>query len=295
MKHKGRVMSQSLKQHTIKNPISIEGVGLHSGKPVKLTLRPAEANTGIIFRRANFDGVKEVKLAFDAIVETPLCTKLVSKELTVQTIEHLLSALAGLEIDNIYVDLNSDEIPIMDGSSAPFVFIIEAAGIVEQEASRKFIKVNKTIRIEEGDKFVELKPFDHLQIKLNIDFPHPAIKATQEVIDFNFSKVGYTTSIARARTFGMANQVEQLHKQGLALGASLDNAIGLSEDGVLNPEGLRLKDEFVKHKLIDVIGDLYTLGPILGTYQGNKPSHALNHRLLKTLMQDLDAWTLIGA
>lgn len=287
-------MSQSSKQHSIKNPIKISGVGLHSGKPVTLALHPASANTGIVFRRTDLEPKKELPLDLNKIIETPLCTKLVDGNISIQTIEHLLSALAGLEIDNIYIDIDSDEIPIMDGSAAPFVFMLEAAGILEQDALRKIIKVTKPIRIEDNERFVELKPCDHLQINISIDFGHPVIKKTKEQIEFSFSNTGFANDIARARTFGMVSQLEQLHQQGLALGGSLNNAIGLTEDAILNPEGLRLRDEFVKHKLLDAIGDLYTLGPIQGCFTAHKPSHALNHRLLKALQQDPDAWTLIN-
>jgi UDP-3-O-[3-hydroxymyristoyl] N-acetylglucosamine deacetylase len=287
-------LNQSLKQHTIKNSISIEGIGLHSGKPVTLTLHPAKNNSGIIFRRTDLQPAKELPLSLEKIVETPLCTKLVDDGVTIQTIEHLLSALAGVELDNVFVDINSDELPIMDGSSAPFVFMIEAAGIIEQEAPRKFIKIMKTLRLTEEDKFVELKPYDHFQINLSIDFDHPAIKKTKQSVEFAFSRTAYVNDIARARTFGMADQLEQLHQRGLALGGSLDNAVGLSAEGILNPEGLRLRDEFVKHKLLDVIGDLYTVGALQGCFTGHKPSHALNHRLLETLMQDPEAWALVN-
>ncbi len=287
-------MSQSLKQHTIKNPISIKGIGLHSGKSVTLTLCPAPINTGLIFRRIDLAPTKEVPLSLEKVVETPLCTKLIDGDITIQTIEHLLSALAGWEIDNIYIDLTSDELPIMDGSSAPFVFMIEAAGIREQEAARKFVKITQPIRVEEGDKFVEFKPADHFQVNVSIDFPHPAIQKTCQRMAFKFSSTAYANDVARARTFGVASQLESMHKQGLALGGSLDNAIGLSDDGILNPGGLRLRDEFIKHKILDVIGDLYTFGPIQGCYEGHKPSHALNHRLLKALEQNKDAWVWVN-
>ena len=279
------------KQHSIKNHINVTGVGIHSGKPVHLTLAPAPANTGIVFRRKDLKPAVKIKLDIAKIIETPLCTKLVDGEVTIHTIEHLLSALAGLEIDNIYIDLDANEVPIMDGSSAPFVFMLEAAGIKEQQAPRKLIKVLKIVRIEEGDKFVEFRPGERLHINLSIDFAHPEIQATCQKISFPFSKSAYAKEIARARTFGMADQIELLHQQGLALGASLENAVGLSKDGILNPEGLRVRDEFVKHKALDAIGDLYTLGAIQGCYSAHKPSHALNNRLLKTLLEDKEAWT----
>ena len=276
------------KQHTIKNSVSLSGVGLHSGKIVTISLKPALINTGIIFRRTDLSPVKEIKICHDKMSESPLCSKLVEDEVSIQTVEHLLSALAGKEIDNIVIELNGDEVPVMDGSASPFIFLFESAGIVEQDARRQILKIKKTIRIEEGDKFVELSPCNHYRLEVSIDFDHPAIH--QQKMDFDFSTSAYSKQVSRARTFGMADQLEALHQKGLALGASLDNAVGLSPKGVMNAEGLRAPDEFVRHKLLDAIGDLYVAGPIEGLYQAHKASHAMNNRLLRTLFADASAW-----
>lgn len=282
--------SPSIKQHTIKNSVGAEGIGLHSGVPVAVKIHPAPADTGIIFRRVDVEPVHEIRLQPDKIVETPLCTKLVDHKFSIQTIEHLLSALAGMEIDNIYIDLNGDEIPMMDGSAAPFVFLIETAGRCEQTSARKILKIKKPVRIAEGDKYVEFLPHDHFCLEIEIDFPHPVIQKSKQSIKFDFSPMAYSKEVSRARTFGMAAQLEELHQKGLALGASLENAVGLSTTEVMNPEGLRTTDEFVRHKLLDAIGDLYVTGPIQGLYRAFKPSHSLNNRLLRTLFADETAW-----
>jgi UDP-3-O-[3-hydroxymyristoyl] N-acetylglucosamine deacetylase len=276
------------RQHTIKNSVSLSGVGLHSGKIATISLMPAKVNAGIVFRRTDLSPPKEIRICHDKMSESPLCSKLVEDGVSVQTVEHLLSALAGKEIDNIVVELNSDEVPVMDGSASPFVFLFEAAGIVEQSAHRSMLKIKKTIRIEEGDKFVELSPCSHYRLEVSIDFEHPSIH--QQKIDFHFSSSAYTKKVSRARTFGMADQLDVMHKQGLALGASLNNAVGLSKEGVMNVEGLRAPDEFVLHKLLDAIGDLYVAGPIQGHYQAHKASHAMNNRLLRALLADSSAW-----
>lgn len=280
----------SSKQHTIKNTVGAEGVGLHSGRAVSVTLRPAPVDTGIVFRRVDVSPVHEIKLSADQIIETPMCTKLVDGDVSIQTIEHLLSALAGMEIDNIYIDLNNDEVPVMDGSSAPFIFLIESAGVCEQNSARKILKIKKPVRIMDGDKYVEFLPYDHFRLEIDIDFPHPVIKSSKQSVAFDFSTMAYSKEVSRARTFGMAKDLEALHKNGLALGASLENAVGLSETAVMNPEGLRAQDEFVRHKLLDAIGDLYVTGPIQGLYRGFKPSHTLNNRLLRALFEDQSAW-----
>ncbi len=275
-------------QHTIKNSVSLSGVGLHSGKQVTISLHPAPVDSGVLFRRTDLNPVKEIKICHDKMSESPLCSKLVEDGVSIQTVEHLLSALAGKEIDNIIVELDAGEVPVMDGSASPFVFLFEAAGIVEQTVRRKVVKIKKTIRIEEGDKFVELSPCDHYRLEVSIDFDHPAI--THQKMDFDFSTSAYSKQVSRARTFGMADQLDGLHQQGLALGASLENAVGLTREGVMNAEGLRAPDEFVRHKVLDAIGDLYVAGAIEGRYQAHKPSHALNNRLLRTLFADSSAW-----
>ena len=278
------------RQHTIKNRVSAEGVGLHSGQAVVVSLNPAPVDTGIVFRKHTQGKIHEIKLQADKIQETPLCTKLVDGECSIQTIEHLLSALAGMEIDNIYVDLEGDELPMMDGSASPFIFLIESAGIIEQSAARKVLKIKKPIRVEDGDKFVEFLPWEHFRLEIGIDFPHPAIQGSTQSVHFDFSPMAYSKEVSRARTFGLAADLETLHKNGLALGASLNNAVGLSDSEVMNPEGLRVNDEFVRHKLLDAIGDLYVRGPIQGLYRSFKPSHKLNNRLLLALEADQSAW-----
>lgn len=283
-------MSIAQKQHTIKHAVGIEGMGLHSGKLVALMIRPAPVDTGIIFRWIAPKPAREIKLAPEKILETPLCTKLVDGDFSIQTIEHLLSALAGMEIDNLYIDLNNDEVPIMDGSSSPFIFLIEAAGLAEQEKARNVIKIKKPVRVMEGDKFVELLPCNHFRLEIEINFPHVVIQQSSQLIQFDFTSSSYAKQISRARTFGMTAQLETLHKNGLALGASLENAVGLSETAVINPDGLRLADEFVRHKLLDAIGDLYVAGSIQGLYRAFKPSHTLNNRLLRALFADSSAW-----
>jgi UDP-3-O-[3-hydroxymyristoyl] N-acetylglucosamine deacetylase len=282
-------------QHTIKNSISVVGKGLHSGKDVKLTFCPAPENTGIVFKRVDLSPVVSIKVSPEKIQETMLCTMLVEGEVKVATIEHVLSALAALEIDNIYLELNAEEVPILDGSASPYVFLLQSAGVMAQTAARKYLVVKKPIRVEQDDKFVELLPHPGFHLNVSIEFDHPAIANTPKSIDFELSTNAYTKEIARARTFGFATQLEQLHKQGLALGASLENAVGLDDKGVINREGLRFPDEFVKHKLLDAIGDLYSVGAIKGSYKAHKPSHALNNRLLRKLLIEQDAWEFVQA
>ncbi|MDF2529645.1 MAG: lpxC [Gammaproteobacteria bacterium] len=280
-------------QQTIKNSISVVGKGLHSGKEVKLTLSPAPENTGVVFKRTDLKPQISIHVSPDKIQETMLCTMLVEGGIKIATIEHVLSALSAMEIDNIYLELNAEEVPILDGSASPYVFLLQSAGITTQNAPRKYLRIKKTVRVEQDDKFVELSPHNGFHLKVSIDFNHPVISNTPKEIDFEFSKIGYTKEVARARTFGFATQLEQLHAQGLALGATLENAVGLDEKGIINEEGLRFPDEFVKHKLLDAIGDLYSVGPIKGCYTGHKPSHALNNRLLRKLLSDKESFELV--
>jgi UDP-3-O-[3-hydroxymyristoyl] N-acetylglucosamine deacetylase len=284
-------VAAAYRQHSLKNAVSLSGIGLHSGRMITVCLRPAPVNTGIVFRRIDLTPVKNIKICHDKIAETSLCSRVEDEGVQIQTIEHLLSALAGKEIDNVFVEVDQDEIPVLDGSAAPFLFLISAAGIVEQDAVRQVVKIKKAIRVSDGDKFVELLPCSHYRLEISIDFEHPVI--AQQSIAFDFSPSAYSKEVSRARTFGMADQIEALHEQGLALGASLNNAIGLSKEGIMNQEGLRARDEFVRHKLLDAIGDLYVAGPIQGLFRAHKPSHALNHRLLATLFADPSAWETI--
>ena len=272
-------------QKTLKNSVKLAGIGLHSGAAVNLQLLPAVANTGIVFRRIDLDPVVDIRVSPEKITEALLCSALVVGDVKVATIEHLMAAFAALEIDNVIVELDAAEVPVMDGSSADFVFAINSVGFVEQEFERHYIKVTNSVRIEEGDKFVELLPAEHgLSFEISVDFPHPVIAATPQTIEFDLTAAGFEKTVCRARTFGLASDLEKLHANNLGLGASLDNAIGIGDDKVLNSEGLRYKDEFVRHKLLDAIGDLYVAGPIIGKFRAHKPGHALNNQLLRRFL-----------
>lgn len=286
-----------LKQRTLKKSVSTVGIGLHSGKKVSLTLRPAAANTGIVFRRTDLydsGAPTEIALHPERVGETMLCTALVEGDLRVATVEHLLSALAGLGVDNLYVDLDAPEIPIMDGSSAPFLFLILSAGIEEQRASKRFIRIKKAIQSERGDAWASLKPHDGFKISFEIDFKHPAVDSTGQTLTVDFAQEAYASEIARARTFGFMRDIEVLRSNNLGLGGSLENAIVLDEYRVLNHDGLRYGDEFVRHKILDAVGDLYTLGHgIIGAYHGYKSGHAINNLLVRELMAQPDAWEMV--
>ena len=280
-----------IKQRTPKKLIQATGVGLHSGEKVLLTLRPAPVNTGIIFRRVDLDPVVEIPATYENVFDTRLCTSLQSNGAKVATVEHLLSAFAGLGIDNAYVDLTAEEIPIMDGSAAPFVFLIQSAGICEQAAPKKFIRILKPIRIEENGKYVQFLPHDGYKIVFTIDFKHPVFNDKPQQVSFDFSSTSYVKQVSRARTFGFLSDYEKLRECDLAKGGSLDNAIVVDQYRLLNEDGLRFDDEFVKHKVLDAIGDLYLLGSnLIGTFEGHKSGHELNNKLLRTLMARKDAW-----
>lgn len=283
-----------IKQRTLKNVVRATGVGVHSGNKVFLTLRPAAPDTGIIFRRIDLDPVVEIPASANNIGDTSLCTCLAKDDISIGTIEHLMSALAGFGIDNLYVDVTSSEIPIMDGSSAPFVFLIKSAGIEAQNALKKFIRIKKTVKVKEGDKSVLIKPFDGFKVSFNIDFDHPAFNACPQQATLDFSTTSYEKEVSRARTFGFLSQYEQIRKQNLAQGASLDNAIVVDDYKIINEDGLRYSDEFVKHKILDVIGDLYLLGhSVIGEFVGDKSGHSLNSRLLAKLLQCEQAWEIV--
>ncbi len=282
-----------VEQQTLKHPVSAKGIGLHSGQPVSIMLKPADEGSGIIFRRVDFNPAVEIKLSADKIYESLLCTTLRQGDMSIKTIEHLLSALAGLEVDNVIIELDSDELPIMDGSAIDFVFLIESAGLIKQQEPRKFLRIKETVRVEDSGRFAEFSPDPyHFSLHLTMDFPHPAISKTPQEITFQFSSPAYIKAVARARTFGSAADLDKLHQQNLALGANLDNAIGLDETKVLNTDGLRFKDEFVRHKLLDAIGDLYVAGAIRGKFRGHKSGHTLNNRLLRKLLasETAHAW-----
>lgn len=280
-----------LKQRTPKKVIQATGLGLHSGQKVLMTLRPAPVNTGIVFRRTDLDPVVEIPASFDNVCDTLLCTSLQHSGAKVATVEHLLSALAGLGIDNAYVDVDSPELPIMDGSAAPFVFLIQSAGIREQNAPKRFIRILKTVRVEEGDKFVEFRPYKGYRIDFGIDFEHPVFSKKPQTVSFDFSQMSYVKQVCRARTFGFMSDYERLRELDLAKGGSLDNAVVVDDYRILNEEGLRFDGEFVTHKVLDAIGDLYLLGcGLIGAFSGYKSGHELNNRLLKALMLQEDAW-----
>ena len=280
-----------IKQRTLKNVIRATGVGMHTGDKVLMTLRPAPVNTGIVFRRVDLDPVVEIRAEPDNVGDTALSTTLIKDGVRIATIEHLMSALAGLGIDNLYVDLSAAEVPIMDGSSGPFAFLIQSAGIAEQSAAKRFIRILKTVEVHDEDKWVRFEPFDGFRVGFTIDFDHPVIRSHSCTADLDFSTTSYLKQVARARTFGFMRDIEYLRQRNLVLGGSLDNAVVLDDYRILNENGLRYEDEFVKHKVLDAIGDLYLLGrsPI-GAFVGFKSGHELNNQLLRTLLADQTAW-----
>ncbi len=280
-----------IKQRTLKNVIRAMGVGLHTGKKVYLTLRPAPVDIGIRFRRVDLEEPVEILARPCKVGDTNLSTTLSEGDVRISTVEHLLSAIAGLGIDNAYIDLSADEVPIMDGSAGPFVFLIQSAGIVEQNSAKKFIRIKKPVRVEDGDKWVEFTPFDGFKVKFEIDFDHPLFTKQKQTCQVNFSTTSFVKEVSRARTFGFQRDIEYLRSNNLALGGSQDNAIVLDDYRVLNEDGLRYDNEFVKHKILDSIGDLYLLGhSLIGAFSGYKSGHALNNRLLLALLADEDAW-----
>ena len=278
-------------QRTLKNVIRATGVGLHTGEKVHLTLRPAPANTGIMFCRIDLDPPVQIKASLENVGETCLSTTLVKEGVRISTVEHLLSAMAGMGIDNAYVDLSASEVPIMDGSAGPFVFLIQSAGIEEQQASRGYIRIRRPVEVRDGDKRARFEPFDGFKVGFTIEFDHPVFKSNAQHSEIDFSATSFVREVSRARTFGFISEIQQLHERKLALGGSIDNAVVLDDCRVLNEGGLRYRDEFVKHKILDVIGDLYLLGNgMIGAFKGYKSGHALNNRLLRTLMADETAW-----
>lgn len=280
-----------IRQRTLKNVIRATGVGLHTGEKVYLTLRPAPVDTGIVFRRIDLPEAVEVEAKAQNVGDTTLSTTLAKGDVKISTVEHLLSAMAGMGIDNAYVDLSAPEVPIMDGSAGPFVFLIQSAGIVEQEAAKRFIRIKRSVVLEEDDKWVRFDPFDGFKVGMGIEFDHPVFKGRTQTAEIDFSTTSFVKEISRARTFGFMNQLEELRARNLALGGSLDNAIVVDDYRILNEDGLRYEDEFVKHKVLDAIGDLYLLGcSLIGAFSGHKSGHALNNRLLRTLLAERDAW-----
>ncbi len=280
-----------IKQRTLKNVIRATGVGLHTGEKVYLTLRPASPDTGIVFRRVDLAEPVDIPARPENVGETTLSTTLVKDGVRISTVEHLLSALAGLGIDNAYIDVSAPEVPIMDGSAGPFVFLVQSAGIEEQNAPKRFIRIKRSVVAEDGDKWVRFDPFDGFKVSFSIDFDHPIFKGRTQRSEIDFSTTSFVKEVSRARTFGFMNQIEMLRANNLALGGSLDNAVVVDDYRILNEDGLRYEDEFVKHKMLDAIGDLYLLGrSLIGAFSGHKSGHALNNRLLRVLLADESAW-----
>ncbi len=280
-----------INQRTLKNVIRATGVGIHSGEKVFMTLRPAPVNTGIIFRRTDLDPVMEVPAFATHVGDTSMNTSLEQNGVRVSTVEHLMSAFAGLGIDNAYVDLSNAEVPIMDGSAGPFVFLIQSAGIEEQSAAKRFIRILKSVEVRLDDKWARLDPFDGFRVSFKIDFNHPVFRSHQSFASVDFSTTSYLKEIARARTFGFMRDIEMLRERNLVLGGSMDNAVVLDDYRVLNEDGLRYEDEFVKHKVLDAIGDLYLLGHgLIGAFSGYKSGHELNNILLRDLLDQPSAW-----
>ena len=280
-----------IRQRTLRNVIKATGVGLHTGEKVYLTLRPAAVNTGIIFRRIDLPEPVEIEARPQNVGETTLSTTLVKGPVKISTVEHLLSALAGLGIDNAYVDVSAPEVPIMDGSAGPFVFLIQSAGVEEQNAPKRFIRIKRALRVEDGDKWACFEPYDGFKVTFTIDFDHPAFREDTQTASIDFSSTSFVKEVSRARTFGFMRDIEALRQRRLALGGSMDNAIVVDNYRILNEDGLRYADEFVKHKILDAIGDLYLLGhSLIGSFTGYKSGHGLNNQLLRELVGQTDAW-----
>ena len=283
-----------LHQRTIKNPIKAVGVGLHSGKEMNLELLPAPVNAGITFIRTDLEPEIEIPAIFEYVGDTTLSTTLFKEGYRIGTIEHLLSAIAGLGIDNCVIRVDGPEIPIMDGSASPFVFLIQAAGLEIQDELKKFIRVKKEVRVERGDTFAAIKPFDGFKVSFEINFDNPTISQHAQKASIDFSSTSFVKEVCRARTFGSMKDMDHLQSQGLALGANVDNAIAIGEHGIINDEGLRFDDEFVKHKILDAIGDLYLLGHnLIGQFSGYKSGHSLNNELLRKILASEDAWEVV--
>ena len=287
-----------LKQRTLKSLTRAVGVGLHSGQRVELTLRPAAPNTGIVFRRVDLPEPVDIAVNALAVTDTRLASTLSNGDAKVHTVEHLMSACAGLGIDNLYVDITAEEVPILDGSAASFVFLLQSAGVELQNTPRQFIRLTKPVEVREGtgaqEKWARLEPYHGYKLTFEIDFNHPAVDSTGQRVEFDLSVGSYSRDIARARTFGFTKDVEMMRANGLALGGGLDNAIVMDDYKVLNSDGLRYDDEFVKHKILDAMGDLYIVGkPLLASYSAFRSGHAMNNRLLRELLSRQDAWDIV--
>tara|TARA_Y100001935_G_C17290148_1_gene502810 strand:+ start:1028 stop:1942 length:915 start_codon:yes stop_codon:yes gene_type:complete len=283
-----------IKQRTLKNVIRATGVGLHTGEKIYLTLRPAGADSGIVFRRVDLEPAIDIPAKPEFVGDTTLSTSLVRDGVRISTVEHLLSALAGLGVDNVYIDVSAPEVPIMDGSAGPFVFLIQSAGVEEQSAPKRFIRILEPVEIRDGDKIARFEPFDGFKVQFAIDFDHPAMEGKLCQSEIDFSSTSFVKEVSRARTFGFLRDIEKLRENGLVLGGSMENAIVVDDYRVLNEDGLRYEDEFVKHKILDAIGDLYLLGrSLIGSFSGYKSGHALNTRLLHELLARPEAWEIV--
>ncbi|MEQ9011008.1 MAG: UDP-3-O-acyl-N-acetylglucosamine deacetylase [Algiphilus sp.] len=284
-----------VQQRTLKNPIRASGVGLHSGRKVFLSMQPAAPDTGIIFRRIDLPGAPEIPAQAHLVTDTQLCTCLTNEDgHKIQTIEHLLSALSGMGVDNAIIELSAPEVPIMDGSAGPFVFLLQSAGVVEQAAPKQFLRVKRPVQVQEGDKLARLEPANGFRLSFGIEFDHPVVSGTRQHVTVDFSSTAFVREVARARTFGFMQDVEFMRARNLALGGSLENAVVLDEFRVLNRDGLRYDDEFVRHKILDAVGDLYLVGhSILGAYSAFKSGHDLNNKLARKLLEDEGAWELV--
>lgn len=283
--------NQYIKQRTLRHDIRAMGVGLHTGEKVYLTLKPAPVDTGIIFKRVDLNPVVEWLASAENVGDTRMSTSLGHGREQISTVEHLLSAMAGLGIDNAYVEVTAPEVPIMDGSASPFVFLLQSAGIKEQNAPKKFIRIKKLVKVEDQDKWALLQPFEGFKVSLELDFKHPVLQGASQKATLDFSSTSYVKEVSRARTFGFMSDYEWLRANNLALGGSLDNAVVLDDYRVINEDGLRYQDEFVKHKILDAVGDLSLLGrSLIGEFSGFKSGHALNNMLLRRLLADYSAW-----
>ncbi|MDN4503857.1 UDP-3-O-acyl-N-acetylglucosamine deacetylase [Alteromonadaceae bacterium BrNp21-10] len=284
-----------IKQRTIKQSVQATGIGLHKGSKVSMTLRPAAANTGIVFRRTDLEPYADIPANAELVGDTQLCTCLTNAEgVSISTVEHLSSALAGMGIDNIIVEVNANELPIMDGSASPFIFLLQSAGVEELPAAKRFMRVKKSVRVEDGDKWAEFLPFDGFRVDFRIDFEHPVIKQSRQHMIMDFDAESYVDQVSRARTFGFMRDLEYMHAHNLALGGSMENAVALDEFRVLNHEGLRYEDEFLKHKILDAVGDLYLGGhSIIGEFRAYKSGHGLNNKLLRALLKQTSAWEFV--
>lgn len=284
-----------IKQRTLKNTIRATGIGLHSGEKVYLTLRPAPVDTGIIFVRTDLEPAVEIVAQATNVGDTTLSTSLSNGDVKVSTVEHLLSALAGLGIDNLYVELSAAEVPIMDGSAGPFVFLLQSAGVEEQNKAKEFIRITKAVTVTDGDKSASFQPYNGFKVSFTIDFDHPLFSEENQVASLDFSTTSFVKEVSRARTFGFMRDIEYLRSQNLALGGSVNNAIVVDDYRVLNEDGLRYDDEFVKHKILDAVGDLYLLGhSLIGEYVGVKSGHGLNNQLLRALIDQPESWEFVS-